>query len=257
MRKPFVAGNWKMYTSAAEAEALVKGLKPLTAGADSVDVAVAPPFVYLHKVIYTVKDSGILVGAQNCYFESSGAFTGEIAPEMLKDVGCDFVILGHSERRHVLGETDEMIHLKVKKALDADLNVILCVGELLKEREAGKTESVVERQLASGLKDISANCMAKITIAYEPVWAIGTGKTATPEQAQEVHRFIRGWLGAAYGSDTAEKTRIQYGGSVKPDNAGELMAQPDIDGALVGGASLKVDSFAGIIKAAQNQTGDK
>jgi len=257
MRKPFVAGNWKMNTSAAEAEVLVKVLKPLIADVDNVDMAVAPPFVYLHKVIYTAKGSGILVGAQNCYFESNGAFTGEIAPEMLKDVGCDFVILGHSERRHVLGETDEMIHLKVKKSLKADLDVILCVGELLEEREAGKTESVVERQLASGLNDISTESMAKITIAYEPVWAIGTGKTASPEQAQEVHRFIRSWLTNKYGSDAAGRIRIQYGGSVKPDNAGELMAQPDIDGALVGGASLKAESFAGIIRAAQNQTGDK
>jgi triosephosphate isomerase len=257
MRKPFVAGNWKMNTSAAEAEALVKGLKPLIADVDNVDMAVAPPFIYLHKVIYTVKGSGILVGAQNCYFESNGAFTGEIAPEMLKDVGCNFVILGHSERRHVLGETDSMINLKVKKALETDLDIILCIGELLEEREAGKTESVVERQLASGLQDISTNNMAKITIAYEPVWAIGTGKTATPEQAQEVHRFIRVWLADTYGNDVASRVRIQYGGSVKPENAGELMAQPDIDGALVGGASLKAESFAGIIRAAQNQTGDK
>jgi len=251
IRKPFVAGNWKMNTSAVEAEALINALKPLIVDVDSVDVAVAPPFVYLHKVIYTAKDSPILVGAQNCHFESSGAFTGEIAPEMLKDVGCDFVILGHSERRHIFNETDTMINQKVKKALEVNLHVILCVGELLEEREAGKTESVVERQLAGGLQDISKESMEKITIAYEPVWAIGTGKTASPEQAQEVHRFIRGWLTGAYGRDAAAQIRIQYGGSVKPDNAGELMSQPDIDGALVGGASLKSESFAAIIKAAQ------
>jgi triosephosphate isomerase len=256
MRKPFVAGNWKMNTSAAEAETLINGLKPLVADADGVDVAVAPPFVYLHKAVYTAKGSPVLVGAQNCYFETSGAFTGEVAPEMLKDVGCDFVILGHSERRHIFGETDGMINQKVKKALAAGLDVILCVGELLKEREAGKTESVVETQLAGGLQDIPDGDMAKITIAYEPVWAIGTGKTATPEQAQEVHRFIRNWLAGTTGGDVAGQTRIQYGGSVKPDNAGELMAQPDIDGALVGGASLKADSFAAIVNAAKKSSGE-
>lgn len=248
MRVPYVAGNWKMNTSEAEAQTLIDELKTQIEDVADVDVAVAPPFVYLHKAVYLAKDSVLKVGAQNCYFESKGAFTGEIAPEMLKDVGCDFVILGHSERRHVLGETDEVINKKVKKALEAGLEVILCVGELLKEREANKTEDVVKAQLVGGLTDISADDMTKITIAYEPVWAIGTGKTATPDQAQDVHAFIRGWFKSNYNETVAEQVRIQYGGSVKPDNAAELMSQPDIDGALVGGAALKADSFSAIIK---------
>ena len=239
-----------MNTSTSEAESLIKELKALVADVDGVDMAVAPPYVYLHKAVYTASDSAILVGAQNCYSESNGAFTGETAPEMLKDVGCDFVILGHSERRHVFGETDGLINAKVKKALTADLDVILCVGELLEEREGGKTEIVVETQLAGGLKDVSAQDMDRVTIAYEPVWAIGTGKTASPDQAQDVHAFIRNWLSENYSAEVASGVRIQYGGSVKPDNAGELMGQPDIDGALVGGASLKAESFAAIIKAA-------
>jgi triosephosphate isomerase len=250
MRKPFVAGNWKMYTSNAEAEALINGLKPLVSDVADVEIAVCPPFVYLSKAVYLVKGSNIRVGAQNCYLESKGAFTGEVAPEMLRDVGCDFVILGHSERRHVLGETDSLINRKVVKALSAGLHVILCVGELLEEREAGKTESVVQTQLAGGLQGVSAESMSGVTIAYEPVWAIGTGKTATPDQAQEVHAFIRKWLRDHYSPDVSNRVRIQYGGSVKPENAKELMGQPDIDGALVGGASLKADSFAAIVEAA-------
>jgi triosephosphate isomerase len=250
MRKPFVAGNWKMNTTSSEAETLIQGLKSFVSDINNVDIAVCPPFVYLHKAVYLTNDSNIQVGAQNCYFESQGAFTGEIAPEMLKDVGCDFVILGHSERRHILGETDPMINQKVIKALDAGLEVVLCVGELLEEREAGKTECVVETQLAGGLKDVTAQAMSEITIAYEPVWAIGTGKTATPDQAQEVHAFIRTWLRSNYSPEVADHVRIQYGGSVKPENAKELMNQPDIDGALVGGASLKADSFSAIIRAA-------
>jgi triosephosphate isomerase len=249
-RKLYIAGNWKMNTSAATAEALIQGLKEKIADVDSVDVAVAPPFVYLHKAVYTAKGSLIKVGAQNCYLETSGAFTGEVAPEMLKDVGCDFVILGHSERRHIFGETDDMINKKVMKALDADLDVILCVGELLEEREADQTERVVRMQLLGGLNEIFADAMSRITIAYEPVWAIGTGRTATPDQAQDVHAFIRKWLAGHFSGDVANSVRIQYGGSVKSDNARELMGQPDIDGALVGGASLKVDSFAAIVKSA-------
>lgn len=248
MRVPYVAGNWKMNTSEAEAQSLINALKSQIADVTDIDVAVAPPFVYLHKAVYSAKDSAIKVGAQNCYFESKGAFTGEVAPEMLKDIGCDFVIIGHSERRHILGETDEIINKKVKKALDVDLEVILCVGELLEEREAEKTEDVVKEQLVGGLIDISTDDMAQITIAYEPVWAIGTGKTATPDQAQDVHAFIRGWLKDNYNEAVADSVRIQYGGSVKPENAAELMSQPDIDGALVGGASLNADSFAAIIK---------
>ncbi len=250
MRKLFVAGNWKMHTDTAEVESLLTGLKPLVANVDTVDMAVCPPYVYLHKAVYLTQDSNVKVGAQNCYFESKGAFTGEVAPEMLKDVGCTYVILGHSERRHILGETDKVINSKTKKALEAGLDVILCVGELLEEREAEKTEDVVKTQLEGGLEGLSEADMDRITIAYEPVWAIGTGKTATPDQAQDVHAFIRQWLKDKFGESVSDQIRIQYGGSVKPDNAKELMSQTDIDGALVGGASLKADSFAGIIKAA-------
>ncbi|HDQ45604.1 MAG TPA: triose-phosphate isomerase [bacterium] len=250
MRKPFVAGNWKMYTDSSDAESLVNGLKPLVSDVKGLDIAVCPPFVYLQQVVNLTKNSNIRVGAQNCYVESRGAFTGEVAPEMLKDVGCDYVIIGHSERRHILGETDDLICRKVVKALSAGLEVILCVGELLEERETGKTDSVVETQLSNGLKEVAAGDMSRVTLAYEPVWAIGTGRTATPDQAQDVHAFIRRWLGTRYSPDITDKVRIQYGGSVKPENAKDLMDCPDIDGALVGGASLKSDSFAAIIKAA-------
>lgn len=249
MRKLFVAGNWKMNTSRTEAETLINGLKPLVSDVQDVDIAVCPPFVYIDQVAALTGNSNIKVGAQNCYMEPKGAFTGEISPEMLKDCGCSYVIAGHSERRHILGETDAIINQKVKKILEAGLQVILCVGELLDEREAGKTEAVVETQLSGGLKDLSVNDFANITIAYEPVWAIGTGKTATPDQAQEVHAFIRNWLKTQFGEPVSGNCRIQYGGSVKPENARELMSQPDIDGALVGGASLKADQFAAIIKA--------
>jgi len=251
MRKNFVAGNWKMNITTSEAEALIQGLKNNVSDVSGVDMAVCPPFPYLKLVAEWLKGSAIKVGAQNMYFESKGAFTGEVAPEMLLDVGCHYVILGHSERRHVFMEKDEGINKKVKKAIETGLNPILCVGELLEEREAGKTNDVVESQIKGGLADISTGEMDQVTIAYEPVWAIGTGKTATPEQAQAVHRFIREWISENYDADIAEKTRIQYGGSVKPGNAKELMDQPDIDGALVGGASLKADDFAAIIKAAR------
>jgi len=249
MRKLFIAGNWKMNASTSETETLLEDLIAQVSDVQDIDIAVCPPCVYLHKAIYMTKDSPIEVGAQNCYMESKGAFTGEIAPEMLKDVGCRYVIIGHSERRHIFGETDDMINRKVKKALSSGLHVILCIGELLEEREARKTESVVEGQLDGGLKDLSETDLGKITLAYEPVWAIGTGKTATPDQAQEVHAFIRNWIQNKYGSSVSENIRIQYGGSVKPENAKELLEQPDIDGALVGGASLKADSFSAIIKA--------
>jgi triosephosphate isomerase len=249
MRKSFVAGNWKMNTTLADGKALIEKLKSELSGVTGVDVAVCPPFVYVPQAVQAVAGSDIKVGAQNCYFEKSGAYTGETAPEMLKDVGCTYVILGHSERRHILKETDEVINKKVKKALDAGIEVILCVGELLEEREAGNTESVVETQMAGGLKDITAGQMGHITIAYEPVWAIGTGKTASPDQAQDVHAFIRAWMTNAFGEAVSEAVRIQYGGSVKSDNANELLGQKDIDGALVGGAALKADSFAAIVKA--------
>ena len=249
MRKLFIAGNWKMHTDEAETESIITQLISQVSEIKTIDIAVCPPYVYLPLAVRLTGGSGIQVGAQNCYLESKGAFTGEISPVMLKDIGCDFVIIGHSERRHIFGETDGMIHLKVRKALESDLRVILCIGELLEEREAGKTESVVETQLEGGLQALTSEDLARITIAYEPVWAIGTGKTATPEQAQEVHAYIRNWLQDRYGLEVSQNCRIQYGGSVKPENANELLNRPDIDGALVGGASLKADSFAGIIKA--------
>lgn len=249
-RKLFIAGNWKMNTTAACSVELVKGLIDELGKNDAVDLAVCPPFVYLPGVIEAAKGSNIAVGAQNAYFEDEGAFTGEVSCQMLKDIGCQYVILGHSERRHVFGESDETINRKVAKALSEGLDVIFCVGELLEERKAGQTLEVVSRQVKIGLEGISKADAARVTIAYEPVWAIGTGETATPDQAQEVHAAIRKLVAEIYDGELAESMRIQYGGSVKPSNAAELMGQPDVDGALVGGASLKVEDFAGIVNAA-------
>jgi len=254
-RKQFIAGNWKMNTSLAGAVALADGLKAKIGRVEQVDLAVAPPFVYLSAVADELEDSAIAVAAQNVFHEDSGAYTGEISGQMLKDVGCRYVIIGHSERRHVFGETDELINRKVIKALSDGLDVILCVGELLEQRQAEQTDEVVARQVKIALEGVASRQpgdMAlgeRLTVAYEPVWAIGTGKTATPAQAQDVHAMIRRLLGEIYDRQTAEGVRIQYGGSVKPSNAAELLAQPDIDGALVGGASLKADDFAAIVAA--------
>ena len=251
MRKPFVAGNWKMntdsHTSVELVERIASGFVE-TAG-QSVTVAVCPPFVYLQSVAKALSSSGIAVGAQDIYFEPEGAFTGEISASMLKDVGCLYCLCGHSERRHVIGETDELINKKVAAAIAGGLLPILCVGELLEEREASQTNEVVTRQVKEGLAGLNAEKLQAVTIAYEPVWAIGTGLTATPEQAQEVHDFIRKLLGQIYDEEIAEEIRILYGGSVKPDNAAELMSQKDIDGSLVGGASMKADDFLAIIQA--------
>ncbi|MFP4105394.1 MAG: triose-phosphate isomerase [Phycisphaerae bacterium] len=253
-RKLFIAGNWKMNTSSAEGVELAKGLAETIGLVDEVEMAVAPPFVYLAAINDAVKGTNIGLSAQNVYTEDNGAFTGEVSTAMLKDVGCEYVILGHSERRHVIGETNELINKKVLKALADGLHVILCVGELLEEREAGKTTDVVTEQVKIGLEGVSADQAENLTIAYEPVWAIGTGKTASPDQAQEVHAMIRGLLRDKFGDDAADNTiRIQYGGSVKPGNAAELLGQPDVDGALVGGAALKVDSFTAIVQAGLNQ----
>jgi triosephosphate isomerase len=216
----------------------------------AVTVAVCPPFVYLQSVTMALRSSNIAVGAQDIYFESKGAFTGEISSSMLKDVGCSYCLSGHSERRHVIGESDELINKKVAAAIAGGLLPILCVGELLEEREASQTNEVVTRQVKEGLAGLSAEKLEAVTIAYEPVWAIGTGLTATPEQAQEVHEFIRNLLGQLYDENIAEEIRILYGGSVKPSNAADLMGQKDIDGSLVGGASLKADDFLAIIQAA-------
>jgi len=248
-RRTVIFGNWKMNLDLASSVDLAKGLAGSVVADCPVEVGVCPPFVYLRDVVEAVQGSPVQVGAQNMYFEDPGAFTGEIAGQMVLDVGATHVILGHSERRHVMGETDALINTKVKKALALGLKVILCIGELLEERQAGQTEAVVDRQTAQGLDGVAPDQMADVILAYEPVWAIGTGEVATPDQAQAVHAFVRGRLGELLGADVAAATRIQYGGSVKPTNAAELLSQPDIDGALVGGAALKVDSFMGIIEA--------
>ena len=247
MRKPFIAANWKMNTDAASAVALASGLAKEIGDVDTVDVAVCPPFVYLQSIAKQLSSSNIAMGAQDMYFEGNGAFTGEISCEMLKDVSCTYVLVGHSERRHVIGETDELINKKVSAAISSGLLPIFCVGELLEEREAGKTDDVVADQVRKGLAGVSAEKVLAVTVAYEPVWAIGTGKTATSAQAQEVHAMIRKLLAEMYDESVAQQIRIQYGGSAKPDNTAELMACPDVDGLLVGGAGLKVDSFSAMI----------
>jgi triosephosphate isomerase len=252
MRKPFVAGNWKMNTDSSSCVELAEGIASgaTETGSVKATVAVFPPFVYLQSVIKALGTSSVSVGAQDVYFEPNGAFTGEISTSMLKDIGCTYCLCGHSERRHVIGETDELINKKVAVAIGGGLLPVLCVGELLAEREASKTNDVVTRQLENGLAGLSEEKVSAVTIAYEPVWAIGTGLTAKPQQAQEVHDFIRKLLANMYSDELAEAIRIQYGGSAKPDNAAELMAQPDIDGLLVGGASLKSDAFLAIIQGA-------
>jgi triosephosphate isomerase len=252
MRKPFVAGNWKMNTDSRTSVNLAEGVASGSmdvAGRD-VDVAVIPPFVYLQVVVQSLNRAAIAVGAQDIYYEQKGAFTGEISTSMLKDIGCNYALCGHSERRHVIGETDELVNKKVAAAICGGLLPIFCVGEKLEEREASQTNEVVTRQMKQGLAGLSIEKVSAVTVAYEPVWAIGTGLTATPEQAQEVHALIRKLLGEMYDGELAEEIRILYGGSVKPDNAADLMREQDIDGLLVGGASLNADDFVAIIKAA-------
>lgn len=248
MRKRIIAGNWKMNKTLPEAVELARAIRGLLKD-NSVDVVLCPPFTNLTAVKAEIDGSVIGLGAQNIYWEDNGAYTGEISAPMLKSVGCDYVILGHSERRQYFGETDETVNRKVKKALEAELTPIICVGELLEQREAGKTEKVVSEQVKGCFAGLSREEALKTVIAYEPVWAIGTGVVATPEQAQEVHRFIRELLAKLYDAEVAESVRIQYGGSMKPENAAELLNQPDIDGGLIGGASLKAESFLGIIEA--------
>jgi len=248
MRKRIVAGNWKMNKTPEQTKELINVLKPLVGDEENTEVVFCPPFICLTTAIEAVKGTNIKIGAQNMYFEESGAFTGEVAPDMIKEAGCDYVILGHSERRAYFGETDEIINKKVLKAFEHDLMPIICVGETLEQREQGITEDLVRLQTKIALKDVPAADAEKAVIAYEPVWAIGTGRTATNEQAQEVCGAIRKVLVEIYGAETAEKIRIQYGGSVNAGNATELFAMPDIDGGLVGGASLKAD-FATIVKA--------
>jgi triosephosphate isomerase len=249
MRPKFIAGNWKMYTTLAQAKELAAAVAKGTWANAELLVGVCPPFPWLAAVADVLKGSAVQLGGQDCHAEKEGAFTGSVAPAMLLEVGCQWVILGHSERRHGLGETDELLNKKLKAALAAGLKVIFCIGELLSEREANATETVLDRQLTAGLVGITAEQMKNVVIAYEPVWAIGTGKVASPEQAQEAHAFVRSKIGTLLGENTAKAVLIQYGGSVKPDNAATLLHLPDVDGALVGGASLKADTFLAIVNA--------
>ena len=248
-RKPIIAGNWKMYKTSADAVALVNALKKEVAGITQSQIIVCPPFTALAAVAGALAGSNIQLGAQNVHWEKEGAFTGEIAPAMLKDLCVRYAVVGHSERRQFFGETDAGVNKRAKAALANGLRPIVCVGEMLADREAGKTEAVVTGQVRGSLAGFDKQQILETVIAYEPVWAIGTGKTASPAQSQEVHALIRRLLGELFGADVASKVRIQYGGSVKPDNAKELLGQPDIDGALVGGASLKAGDFAAIVKA--------
>jgi len=251
MRKMSVAGNWKMNLTRAKSIALASALKDQVGAVSDVTIAVCPPFVYLSAVGEIIRGSCIALGAQNMYTEPEGAFTGEVSGPMLLDVGCTYVILGHSERRHQIGERDKFINAKLLKALELGLKPILCVGELIEERRAGKTEKVITTQVKRGLRRVKTAQMPSVTIAYEPVWAIGTGETATPQQAQEVHALIRSLVSDRFKSSVADALVIQYGGSVKAENAAELLAQPDVDGALVGGASLSAEKFVPIVAAAR------
>jgi triosephosphate isomerase len=251
-RRMFIAGNWKMFTTPAEAAALVKALKVKVVNVHKVEMAVCPPFTNLLGVAELLKGTAIKLGAQNLFWEEEGAYTGEISAKMLLGAGCEYVIIGHSERRQHFGETDATVNRRLKRALAAGLLPIVCVGETLAQREVGATERVVEAQVRGAFAEIAASDFAQVVLAYEPVWAIGTGVNATPEQAQHVHAFIRQLLENLYQRELSAACRIQYGGSVKPANAAELMRQPDVDGALVGGASLQAESFAAIIKAAED-----
>jgi triosephosphate isomerase (TIM) len=246
VRKPVIVGNWKMYKTIAETESFFTELKPLVANASHCEMVIAPPFTALRRAADVAGPLGVGISAQDLYWEAEGAWTGEVSAKMISDAGCRYTLIGHSERRQFFAETDRSVHRKIKAALAAGLECIVCVGELLAERESGQTEKVLEKQLAGGLNALTEADFSRIIIAYEPVWAIGTGRTATPEIAQEAHRFIRSRL-AQIAPAAVERIRILYGGSVKPDNIAGLMAQPDIDGALVGGASLQAKSFAAIV----------
>jgi triosephosphate isomerase (TIM) len=250
MRRPFIAGNWKMNLDRAGSVALAAAIARRAGEVPHCDLAICPPSVYLDAVRGAIAGSTLALGAQDVYFEASGAFTGEISAAMLIDLGCRYVILGHSERRHILGETDDQVRKKAVAALAAGLSPIVCVGELLAQREAGQTGAVIRGQFEGSLWGLTAEQMGRVTIAYEPVWAIGTGKVATPEQAEAVHLDLRKIVAGRYNAGVADLVRIQYGGSVKPDNAVQLLAQPNVDGALVGGASLKADDFLKIAQAA-------
>jgi triosephosphate isomerase len=247
-RKKLIAANWKMYKNPTQTKDFFREFLPLISGHDRDEIAVCPPFVDLDAALESAKGSQVAIGAQNVYWKDEGAFTGEISPSMLVAVGCTHVIIGHSERRQYFGETDDSVNLKLKAALEHGLTPITCVGEVLEEREAGLTEDVLRRQCLRAFHTISAKKASKLVVAYEPVWAIGTGKTATPQMASDAHLLIRGEAAKAFGQEFADKLRILYGGSVKPENAKALMSEEEIDGALVGGASLDPKSFAAIVK---------
>lgn len=248
MRKPLIAGNWKLFKTSGEAVEFVNSLVPLVKDVTDVEIILAPVFTVLCSVKKVVEGSVIHIAAQDCFWEDEGAYTGEVSPKMLADAGCSHVIIGHSERRQYFFETDSSINKKLKAVLKSGLTAILCIGETLAEREAGDTFKVLEKQITGGLSEISAEDIDQVIIAYEPVWAIGTGKTASDDQAQEAHLYIRGMISTLYGQDISNRVRILYGGSVKPENIKGLMSKPDIDGALVGGASLNAQSFASIIR---------
>jgi len=248
MRKPLIAGNWKLHKTLNEARDLASSLAENLADVEAVEIVVAPVFTALTTVAAEIKSSPVKLAAQNCYPEETGAFTGEVSPLLLKDAGCEYIIIGHSERRQLMGETDHFINQKLIKVLEAGLKPILCIGETLQERETDQMLEVLTTQVKDGLANLSATHMANVVIAYEPVWAIGTGKTASNEQAQEAHSFIRGLLQGVFTPEVALSTRILYGGSVKPNNVDGLMAQDDIDGALVGGASLKAEDFIRLVR---------
>ena len=247
MRKTYIAGNWKMNLDRAGARALAAAVREHVASRDEIDVGLFPAFVHLTEVAAVLESSPIRLGAQDLCDQGNGAFTGAVSAEMLCDAGVGHVLIGHSERRHVFGEQDASVHAKLARALDAGLEVVLCVGETLEERESGRTEEVVRRQLSSGLAGVEGGLSSRLTLAYEPVWAIGTGRVATPEQAQQVHSYLRGLVAGLYSESVADATRILYGGSVKPDNSAGLLGMPDIDGALVGGAALDAVAFTAII----------
>ena len=249
-RKPYIVGNWKMNQTAAEARETITALKEKVAGIDAVDMGICPTYTSLAAAVEAAAGSNIAIGAQNVHWEESGAFTSQISTAMLKEIGIDYSIVGHSECRALFGDTDETVNKRVKTAINAGMTVIMCCGEVLEQRKSGETNNVVARQVKAGLDGLDAEAMAAVTVAYEPVWAIGTGETATPEQAQEVHALIRQLLKDMFDDSVAAATRIQYGGSVKPGNVADLMSREDIDGALVGGASLKPDVFAELIQNA-------
>ena len=256
-RKIIIAGNWKMNKTQAETKAFVKEFIPLVAGNTSTEIVICPVSTCISAAAEAAKGSNVKIGAQNVHWAENGAFTGELSAAMLKDAGAEYVIIGHSERRQYFGETDETVNKRLKAALSAGLKPMVCVGEFLQEREGGLTEKVLDTQLNGGLAGLTPEQMEKVVIAYEPVWAIGTGKTATPAMAEETHAYIRKVLSKMFGAKTADSVRLQYGGSMKADNAKDLVAQPDIDGGLVGGASLKADDFASIVEIAAQVKGGR